>query len=127
VTVLVDTSVFIDVLRGVEPAIQVVERERAQEPLHSSVVVLAEMLAGMRPREESPTQELIDAVIWHDVSFETAQEAGALGRRWLPSHGGIDTADLIVAATTTRLGARLLTRNVRHFPMFPGLVPPYTS
>ena len=30
-----------------------------------------------------------------------------------------------IAATTIRLRARLLTRNVKHFPMFPDLRAPY--
>jgi len=45
-----------------------------------------------------------------------AEEAGALGRRWLASHHPIYSADL--AATTILNSSRLLTSNVRHFPMF---------
>jgi predicted nucleic acid-binding protein len=41
------------------------------------------------------------------------------------SHQGIDSIDLLLAAATERFGAELLTRNVRHFPMFPGLRPAY--
>lgn len=54
-----------------------------------------------------------------------AEEAGALGGRWLPSHHTIDGADLAIAVTVIHTGSRLLTRNVRHFPMFPDLGPPY--
>jgi len=54
-----------------------------------------------------------------------AEEAGTLGRRWLPSHNGIDSADLAIAATVIVIGGRLVTLNVRHFPMFPGLRPAY--
>jgi len=48
-----------------------------------------------------------------------------MGRKWLPSHHPIDGADLAIAATAIRCGARLLTRNVRHFPMFADLQAPY--
>jgi predicted nucleic acid-binding protein len=48
-----------------------------------------------------------------------------LGRQWLASHHTIDNADLAIAATAIRSGSRLLTRNVRHFPMFTDLHPPY--
>jgi predicted nucleic acid-binding protein len=54
-----------------------------------------------------------------------AEEAGALGRRWLPSHHNIDGADLAIAATAIHRGSRLLTRNTRHFPMFAELRAPY--
>jgi len=82
-------------------------------------VVRAEILAGMRPHEEQPTRELLDAFEWHQVDEDTAEEASRLGRRWLPSHRGIDTADLLIAATARILDRTVLTRNVRRFPMFP--------
>jgi predicted nucleic acid-binding protein len=41
------------------------------------------------------------------------------------SHAGIDLADDLLAATADVLDARLMARNVRHFPMFPGLEPAY--
>jgi len=59
------------------------------------------------------------------VRSAVAEEAGALGRRWLPSHDAIDGADLAIAATATLNQLRLLTRNVRHFPMFASLRSPY--
>lgn len=122
---LVDTSVLVDALRGLEPAVRVLEDLRRSAVLHSSVVVRAEILAGMRPHEEESTRELLDAFEWHSVTEATAEEAGRLGRRWLPSHGGIDTADLLIAATARILDRTVLTRNVRHFPMFPDLSSPY--
>jgi predicted nucleic acid-binding protein len=79
----------------------------------------------MRPAEEDATRSLLSVLVWHPVDTEIAEEAGALGRRWLPSHQGIDSADLAIAATALRADTRLLTRNVRHFPMFLGLEAPY--
>jgi hypothetical protein len=125
VTALVDTSVLIDYLRGHTGAAELLERERAEAPLHASEITGLETLAGMRPREEEPTRLLLATLIWHPVDAEIAEDAGALGRRWLPSHQAIDGADLAIAATALRTGARLLTRNVRHFPMFPELQAPY--
>jgi len=79
----------------------------------------------MRAGEEGATRSLLSTLIWHPVDSQVAEEAGALGRRWLPSHHTIDSADLAIAATVRLIGLPLLTRNVRHFPMFPGLSPPY--
>jgi hypothetical protein len=64
-------------------------------------------------------------LIWHPVDAEVAEEAGALGRQWLPSHHPIDGADLAIAATVIRTDSRLLTRNVGHFPMIQDLRSPY--
>jgi predicted nucleic acid-binding protein len=125
VTVLVDTSVVIDYLRGVPAAAELLERERALGALHASEITRLEVLAGMRPVEEEQTRSLLSALRWHPVDAEVAEQAGALGRAWLPSQGGIDSADLAIAATSVLLNARLLTKNVRHFPMIDGLQSPY--
>lgn len=124
-TALVDTSVLIDYLRGHQPAADVLEGRRASGPLHASEVTRLEILAGMRTSEEENTRLLLSTLVWHDLDADVAEEAGALGRRWLPSHRGIDAADLAVAATALLVPAELLTMNVRHFPMFPGLSAPY--
>lgn len=79
----------------------------------------------MRCAEEQLTRELLSTFSWHVVDAAVAELAGELGRRWLPSHQGIDGADLAIAATAVLLDARLLTMNVRHFPMFAGLSRPY--
>lgn len=122
---LVDTSVLIDYLRGHQGAADLLEGERAAAPLHASEITRLEILAGMRAAEEGETRSLLSTLVWHPVDAEVAEEAGALGRQWLPSHHTIDGADLAIAATAIRSGSRLLTRNVRHFPMFTDLHSPY--
>ena len=120
-----DTSVLIDYLRGHERAATVLEAHRAVGPLHASEITRLEILAGMRPGEESATRSLLSTLIWHVVDEQVAEMAGALGRQWLPSHHTIDSADLAIAATVQLAGLPLLTKNVRHFPMFVGLRAPY--
>jgi predicted nucleic acid-binding protein len=124
-TVLVDTSVLIDYLRGNDAAAELLERERVVAPLHASEITRLEVLAGMRPSEQDTTRSLLSTLVWHPVDEQIAERAGELGRQWLPSHHHIDSADLAIAATTIGTGSRLLTRNVRHFPMFTDLEPPY--
>jgi hypothetical protein len=125
VSALVDTSILIDYLRGNAGAGDLLERERAADVLHASEITRIEVLAGMRPAEEDATRALLSTLVWHPVDAEIAEDAGALGRQWLPSHHTIDSADLAIAATAVRTDARLLTRNVRHFPMFTDLQAPY--
>ena len=124
-TAFVDTSVLIDYLRGHRPAAVVLEDQRAAGLLHASEITRLEVLAGMRAGEERATRSLLSTLIWHPVDSRVAEEAGALGRRWLASHHTIDSADLAIAATVQLTGLPLLTKNVRHFPMFPDLRPPY--
>jgi predicted nucleic acid-binding protein len=125
VSVVIDTSILIDYLRGHRAAGQLLETERAAGLLHASEITRLEVLAGMRPAEETATRQLLSTLVWHPVDTGIAETAGALGRRWLPSHGGIDSADLAIAATTIVLDARLQTRNTRHYPMFADLTAPY--
>jgi uncharacterized protein with PIN domain len=59
VSVLVDTSVLIDYLRGHPAAATLLERERDIDVLHASEVTRLEILAGMRPAEEDATRSLL--------------------------------------------------------------------
>ena len=124
-TVLVDTSVIIDYLRGDQGAGKVLEGERLAAPMHASEITRLEVLAGMRANEEGGTRSLLSIFIWHPVDTVIAERAGELGRRWLASHQNIDSADLAIAATATVTGCELLTCNVKHFPMFADLRKPY--
>ena len=122
---LIDTSVLIDHTRGVPAAHAALARAAEDGQLHSSEMVRAEFLVLIRDRELAAIAPLLDVVVWHPVDRQVAELAGELGRAWLPSHNGIDAADFIIAATARLLDASLLTRNVKHFPMFPGLRAPY--
>lgn len=124
-TVLVDTSILIDLLRGNPEAAAVLQEALDDGPLHASEITRLEVLAGMRPKEQSATRALFRAFVWHPVDERIAEVAGELGREWLPRNRGIDSADLAIAATAFSLGVRLLTKNVKHFPMFDSLVAPY--
>lgn len=124
-TVVVDTAVLIDVLRGEQAALGVVSEALASGAIHASEVVRLEVLAGMRLSETQATRSLLSAIVWHPLDEAIAEIAGELGRQWLPGHRGIDSADLAIAATVIALDGRLLTKNVKHFPMFGGLTAPY--
>lgn len=122
---LVDTSVLIDVLRGREAAVALMRSELADGSVHASAITRAEVLGGMRDSEAGPTRALLEILTWHPVDQPVSDRMGELARAWRRSHAGIDIADYAIAATAQLIGARLLTRNVRHFPMFDGLVSPY--
>lgn len=124
---VLDTSVLIDHLRGrPKTATEIVPRAIARgDELWSSYVVRAEVLAGMRTGEEAATRDLLSLITWAEVDESVSEAAAVLGRRFLPSHPGIDIADLIVAALTRQLEGELRTTNVKHFPMFPRLKRPY--
>ena len=124
--IIVDTSVLIDYLRTEEAALEALRGARSDgEQLVASVLTKVEVLTGMRASEERTTRHLLGRFDWIEVDDELAERAGEWANRYEPSHPGIGPVDYVIAATAERLGARLWTLNVRHFPMFPGLEPPY--
>jgi predicted nucleic acid-binding protein len=126
VKLLLDTSVLIDQLRGDPQAVAVLrDAVLAGDELWSLSVVRTEVFAGMRPGEETATVRLLGAIRWQEVDVDIADQAGALARRYRKRFPGVDTVDYLLAACAAALEARLLTKNVKHFPMVAGLVAPY--
>lgn len=123
---LLDATVLIDVLRGDSPAVRFLEDAvESEKELWSISVVRTEVLTGMRRREETATQRLLNVVEWLPVDIGMADAAGQLARTWIKSHPGVDTVDYLLAAAAQQLKARLCTSNIRHFPMIKGLTAPY--
>lgn len=124
--IVVDTSVLIDHLRGNEEARHAMRTAVvASERLVGSVLTKVEVLAGMRSTEREATRRLLSSLEWIGVDDDLAERAGLLANQYLRSHPGVDPVDYVVAATAQRLESELWTRNLKHFPMFPGLRAPY--
>jgi len=122
---VVDSSVLLDLLRGHQPALQALAEAAAEGELWGVVVCRTEVIGGMRPRERSTTMALLDGLTWLDVDPPLADAAGELARQFHLAHSGIGVVDYLIAAAAQRLEARLLTTNVRHFPMLAGLQSAY--
>jgi predicted nucleic acid-binding protein len=123
---LLDTSVAIDHLRGVQSAIELLSHIVSNdEPLVASEIVRFELLAGVRDGELDSVELFCSAIAWVPVDESVVRTAGSLAREHRRAHSGIDDADYLIAATSLILDADLLTMNVRHFPMLGGLRPAY--
>jgi predicted nucleic acid-binding protein len=123
---VLDTTVAVDHLRGSKEAVALVRGlVEADVPLVASEVARLELLAGVRTGELEALEAFFTAVSWVPVNEDVARTAGSLARTYRSAHGGIGDADYLIAATALVLDAELLTTNVRHFPMFERLEPPY--
>ncbi len=123
---LLDTSVAVDHLRGEESAVELLSGlVAANEPLLASEVVRFELLAGVREDEVEALERFFSALSWVPVAEDVARVAGSLALSHRQAHSVIDDADYLIAATALLLEADLLTMNVRHFPMLPGLTAAY--
>jgi predicted nucleic acid-binding protein len=126
VTVLVDTSVLVDHLRGDHRAVALLRDVfRDEERVWAATPTRAEILAGVRPAERERMTRLFGLLSWVEIDVEVADAAGEMARRFRRSHSGIDTTDYLIAAAANSIGAVLLTQNVKHFPMFGGLQTAY--
>lgn len=121
--VVLDTAILIDVLRGYAPAVDYLRRLETV-PVCSEITRV-EVLRGMRSRERPAVETLLQTLDWIPIDEVIARRAGHLGRRWRRSHATISSADLVIAATVHEVDGALATANVRHFPMFEDLSPPY--
>lgn len=122
-TVVLDTSVLIDVLRGEEAALGYV-RSLSDVPVCSEVTRI-EVARGLRSSERTSAEQLFRTLTWVGVDEPIARRAGELGRRWDRHRPGIALADLVIAATAEQVEAELATVSVGHFPMFEDLQAPY--
>ena len=120
---LFDTDVLIEHLRGNEQATALLLDASSNEQAACSVLTRFELLAGMRSNERSRIRQLLDSLTNLEVSYETANRAGEWARQYRRSHEGISSIDYLIAATAEVNGADLLTRNVKHFPMYGDLKP----
>lgn len=122
---VVDSSVVVDHLRDYMPATRVLLELAATDEVAASELVRFEVLAGAHSRDLDRVESFCATIGWIPVTEPIARVAAELAQRYRASHGGIDDVDYVIAATTMVARGELLTTNVRHFPMFAGLRPPY--
>lgn len=122
--ILLDSNVIIDVTRGVEAARSFLRAAIDTDRVWSVTPVRTELLSGVRANEAERLRALMDEMEWQDITISIADRAGAYAARFARSHR-IGVVDLFLAAAAVELGGTVVTRNVRDFPMFPGLQPPY--
>ncbi len=123
-SVLIDSNIIIDALRGLEPAGRYLAGLINNGGLRASVVTRAEIRSGVGGAS-SKAERLLSRIAWEPVGVDIADGAGAFAREFGPRFPGIGIVDYLIAATAEALGLDLATRNVKHFPMFPDLVAPY--
>lgn len=123
---LLDTSVAVDHLRGFGPATSALRAVvRLGDTVAASELTRFELLAGAREAERDQLERFFGVIDWIPVTSDIARRAGDYARAYSRSHSGIGVVDYLLAGTVSALGAELLTLNVRHFPMFDDLRPPY--
>jgi predicted nucleic acid-binding protein len=115
---LLDTSVIIDALSQKRGRRQLLESLLAAgDTLACSAVTVAEIFAGIRPREFEITGRFLDSLEHYVVDSELARFAGLLKNEWADKGRTLGIADVIIAATALAHGLVLMTDDVSDFPM----------
>ncbi len=122
-SIVLDTDVLVDFLRGHRKAVSFVNARSARIILSS--IVVAELYAGVKgDAEQAALQNFISLFRVVPVTAEIAKAGGLYKRDYGKSHG-IGLADAILAATAQAENAELKTLNTKHYPMLKGLKPAY--
>jgi predicted nucleic acid-binding protein len=124
-SILLDTDVLVDFLRGHSKAVAFVDAR--QDRIILSSIVVAELYAGVKgDDEQSVLETFVSLFRVVPVSAEIAKAGGLYKRDYAGSHG-VGLADAILAATVEAENAEFKTLNIKHFPMLKGLRPAYTK
>ena len=116
-TLLLDSTVLIDVLRGRPAAGRLRLLAATGTPLLTTAINVEEILRGLRSTEESAADALLAAL----RVLPLRGQDGVMAGRWRRDHAGrgmtLSQADCLIAACAVGFGARLATGNVADFPM----------
>ena len=129
---ILDSTVVITAERQGHTVRQILEQIRTaygEAEIGLSVVTVVELTHGVyrakleerRQRRQAFVDELIRDVPVHPVTVGTARLAGQIEGEQAEQGVSIAFEDLLIAATALQLGFGIVTANVRHFQVVPGL------
>ena len=117
-TILVDSDILIEVLRGRDPDIVAnwLAWSSSTTQIMYSPVSEAEVWAGARPSEHALITNLFEALDCAPIDGETGRLAGNYLRQYGKSHS-MELGAALIAASAKLNHATLWTRNRKHYPM----------
>lgn len=118
---LLDTTVCIDLLRGVAGAREYAIGRRKAGRMLLHTVVLAELYVGTPGRAHHRGIDALIASTDGAVPSEHDLRASLVLLKRHAAPDGVGWHDCLIAATALRLGAAVATSNVEHFRVFKGL------
>lgn len=124
--ILVDTDILVWLTRGRPEALEwMLGTREGGDVLAISCVSIPEIAGTSRSGERREVRRLLSALAPLPITRREAWQAAEFRRQYRRSHSSIEVTDYLIAATAYSEGLPLATLNVRHYPMFPGLRPPF--
>jgi predicted nucleic acid-binding protein len=114
-TLLVDTTVLVNVLRGDQATGK--RLGTMPDPPFVSAITVEEILRGIRDHERDATEALLGWMIVADVGEREARQAAAWRKQYAAQGRTLAQADTLIAACAYQRGATVATANLKDFPM----------
>lgn len=116
--VLIDTNIFIEILRKNEQFVNLVLEMADNAEFFYNPIIEAELLAGAREKDKKSIEFVLSKMECLEISKETGRIAGEFANKYAKSHSTITLDDFFIAASAKQHKCRLWTLNKKHFPMF---------
>lgn len=115
-TVLIDTDIAIDYLRGAPDAKNLLLPLWDNDAAYLSILSIYELYAGMKDKEKEDTDNFIQACNVESVTIEIAKKAGELFRKFRGQGITLTSLDCLINASAIIRGHKIATRNKDHYP-----------
>lgn len=115
---LLDTNELIHYSRDQEPyATKIRAMMEARDEMGVSPVCVAEFFSNLAPGQRLRWQPFLEALDFWPATFEDGVRAGIYRCQAARAGRPLSTPDTLIAATARRVGAILITENLKDFPM----------
>lgn len=115
-TVIVDTDVAIDFLRGAAYARELMARLWRADLAYLSILSAYELYAGMKDSESDHTENFVSACLIEPVTMDIARRAGAEFRQSRKKGVTLTSIDCLIYATALQKKHKVATKNIGHYP-----------
>ena len=114
--ILLDSDIIIWFLRGKEDIVSIIHNLIIKNKLYVSPISIAEVYAGVRPKEEKLINAFFSLIETINIDNSTGKLAGKYLNKYSKSHN-VEIADSLIAATVINYSLKLWTLNKKHYPM----------
>lgn len=119
--VVIDTDILIDFGLDRDDAVNTMAVLEKNYLLTTSVITAMELYSGCRSKKDiKKVEELIADLHIRFVSKSISEQAYDLMKQFRSSHG-VEINDMLIAATAIEDGAKMISKNQKHYQFIPGL------
>ena len=116
-TVLIDTDIAIDFLRGYESAKRLIMPLWETNSAFLSILSVYELYAGVKEEEIEATEYFINACNIEALTLKITKKAGEIYRKHRKKGITFTSIDCMILASAIINGHKIATRNDKHYPL----------